>query len=217
MTTTTDTKNPYDALATQQATLPVDPLIKPATTPVITPDTKQEEVAIPVQNTVAHVPDGTNRFDTIIKVIVDIVARLSGQPSPTGKKLPTSWVSAENVHNQIEEWKKKVWDKLTGGLQHIGDSMEKLAWTAVNSAWTVIEKARDTAQAKAQLVVDAAKTAWASAVTMAKDTASNAVNTVKDTANNVVDTTKNATNTTAPTDTVAPTTPVVETATETVQ
>lgn len=200
MTTTQDTKNPYDALATQQATLPVDPLIKPATIPV----TNQEEVAIPVQNTVAHVPDGTNRVDTIIKVIVDIVARLSGQPSPTGKKLPSSWVSAEDVHNQIEEGKKKVWNKLTGGLQHIGDSMEKLAWTAVNSAWTVIEKARDTAQAKAQLVVDAAKqqaqgavdaakTVGQSAVTMAKDTATNAVNTVKDTANNVVDTTPHTT------------------------
>lgn len=53
-------------------------------TPTVAP------VATPAATTAPLAPhESTSLVDAIIKVIVDIIARITGRPSPTGGKVPT--------------------------------------------------------------------------------------------------------------------------------
>jgi len=62
--------------AAETTTPPSTPTVAPATT----------EVAATPQ-LAAH--ESTSLVDTIIKVIIDIIAKITGKPSPTGGKVPT--------------------------------------------------------------------------------------------------------------------------------
>jgi len=111
MTTTKNKNDPYSVLA-QEAQEPAAnavPVTTPST-PQATPTQKAVDAApIPVQNTSASVPDGQSWFDVVIKVFIDVLARIFGQPSPTGGKLPTL-----TTGKSINLPKGKVWNALSG-------------------------------------------------------------------------------------------------------
>ncbi len=204
MTTTQNTNDPYSVLATepQEAVVPAAPV---APVEKSTPTKKAEQAAdVSVQNTSASVPDGQSWIDVIIKVLIDVLAKIFGQPSPTGGKLPTL-----NAGKPVTLPQGKVWNTLSGWLAAVGNKLENVANNAVDVAKNVANNAKDTAtntanqavnlaKEQAQWAVDAAKVVGQSAVNVAKDsvwdvvdTAKNVASEAKDVANNAVDWAKN--------------------------
>lgn len=97
MANTTKTKDSYAVLENEKEvsqTQTAESTTQAAPAPAKKPENSQD---IPVQNATATVPDGTNWIDVIIKVIIDIIARLTGQKSPTGNKLPTAMIPQDKA------------------------------------------------------------------------------------------------------------------------
>jgi len=185
MTTTENTKDPYNVLA-QEAKEPIVTPVPVAPVEKSTPTEKAEEAApVSVQNTSASVPDGQSWIDVIIKVFVDVLAKIFGQPSPTGGKLPT--LNAKSI--AIPQW--KVWNTLSGWLTAVGNKLENVANSAVDSAKNVANTAKDAAMNTANQAVNVAKEQTQGALDTAKDVWQSAVNVAKDSVGDVVDTAKN--------------------------
>lgn len=72
-----------EAKAAPEAPKAAEPTATPSTPTVAT----QTPQATSTQQLAAH--ESTSLVDTIIKIIVDIIARITGRPSPTGGKVPT--------------------------------------------------------------------------------------------------------------------------------
>jgi hypothetical protein len=189
MTDTQNKKTPYTVLENNKGTV-----AKTQPKAVAKPSAKK---ALPqetpsVQNTQASVPDGQSVRDVILKVIIDIIARLTGQPSPTGGKLPT--LSKQSIQAKTDQAKQQVWSKLTGWFAAVGNKLETAAQTAVQSAGSVVQKAKDTASDTAHQAVNMAKEQTQWAVDAAKNIGQSAVNVAKDSVSDVVDTAKNVAN-----------------------
>jgi hypothetical protein len=90
MTDTEHKQNPYAILEQQQNPVADSPetINQTQISHTVSQNNKQEDTP-PVQNMQVSGADTHSIVDTIIKVVIDIVARLTGQPSPTGGKLPT--------------------------------------------------------------------------------------------------------------------------------
>lgn len=189
MANTPQTKDSYAVLENEQqiAENQAPATVEKAPAPQAAKKNEQDQ-NIPVQNTAASVPDNTNWIDVIIKVIIDVIARLTWQKSPTGNKLPTAMIPQEKA----QQVSKSLLGSVTGWLHKIWDSMEKMADTAVNSAWSVVQKAKDQAQSTVNQAVDAAKNQAQGAVDAAKVVGQSAVNVAKDSVSDVVDTAKEA-------------------------
>gem|GEM_PF-2187457 len=109
MTTTENKNDPYTVLAQESKETIVNPT-PAAPTQKSTPTEKAEQAAtVSVQNTSASVPDGQSWIDVVIKVFIDVLARIFGQPSPTGGKLPTL-----NGNKSTSLSQGKVWNTLSG-------------------------------------------------------------------------------------------------------
>lgn len=112
MTTTENKSDPYSVLAQEAKETPETavPVAEVSTTAQTTPAQKAVESAtVSVQNTSVSVSDGQSWFDVIIKVFIDVLARIFGQPSPTGGKLPTL-----NAGKSLVIPKGKVWNTFSG-------------------------------------------------------------------------------------------------------
>lgn len=210
MTTTENKNDPYSVLAkeSQEPVSNAAPVAAKAPTTQATPTEKAEQSAsISVQNTSASVPDGQSWIDVVIKVFIDVLAKIFGQPSPTGGKLPTL-----SVTKPVSLPQGKIWNTLSGWLAAVGNKLENVANNAVDSAKNVANNAKDAAvntagqavtiaKEQAQWAVDAAKVVGQSAVNVAKDSVSDVVDTAKnvaseakDAANSAVDSAKNVAN-----------------------
>lgn len=189
MTDTTQTQDPYAVLKDQQSATQKTTQVA-VSVQDISSSSMQENP--PVQNTNVHISDWQSIGDTIIKVIVDIIARITGQPSPTGGKLPT--LSQDELRQQTSAIKNKVWNTVTGWLANVGNKLENAANTAVQSAGSVVQQAKETAMNTANQAASVAKEQAQSAVDAAKVVGQSAVNVAKDSVSDVVDTAKNVAN-----------------------
>jgi len=189
MTTTENKNDPYTVLAQESKETIVNPT-PAAPTQKSTPTEKAEQAAtVSVQNTSASVPDGQSWIDVVIKVFIDVLARIFGQPSPTGGKLPTL-----NGNKSTSLSQGKVWNTLSGWLAAVGNKLENVANIAVDSAKNVANTAKDAATNTANQAVNMAKEQAQWAVEAAKNVGQSAVNVAKDSAGDVVDTAKNVAN-----------------------
>jgi hypothetical protein len=121
----TKPQSPYNMIDNDQQT-PNAVIQKQNNTPsqVENDKTVQEPARTDQSNTTQN---KNNIIDTIIKVAIDIIARLTGQPSPTGGKHPTT-------HNfSVPNILSKVWDK-----------MENFANQAVQKTQQSVQKTLDT-------------------------------------------------------------------------
>lgn len=105
--------------------------------------------------------EGQNYIDTTIKVIVDVIAKLTNQPSPTGNVHPTKHVTktdsksvkkdtktgAQATVSQTTQDMKKITDdgmkKATGFLHNLGDTLEKYADQAIKQADKWLKQANE--------------------------------------------------------------------------
>jgi len=126
----------------------------------------------PVGKTPVHGPNEESLIDTIIKVIIDILAKIFGQPSPTWGKNPTASASKVQIQDQVTAGKEKVWNTVTGGLGYLGNTMENIANSAVQKAGTTVKQTQEKMSNVAT-----------QATNMAKEQAQNAVNTAQNSVN----------------------------------
>ncbi len=177
MTENTNHKDPYTILAEEENKEGGKPESSPQEkTSTQAAQNNQDNQTAPVQSTKASVPDEQSFIDTIIKVIIDIIAKIFGQPSPTWGKNPTASVSKEKIEKQVAANKEKVWNKVTGWLGYIWNTMENVANSAIQKASTSIKKAQEQASNTANQAVNTAKEQAQSAANTAQD----AVNTTKE-------------------------------------
>lgn len=199
MADTNKTENPYQTLDKVQKS----EASKPKTTVKKEPSkaTAKQEAVPPVQDT--SVSSGQSIVDTIIKVAIDVVAKLTGQPSPTGGKLPTAPTTDVSQQNT-----NTVRSKITGELARVWDKLESAADSTIASAWSMVQKAKDTAvntagqavniaKEQTQWVVNTAKSVWSTAANIGKDTINSAVDKTKNTIDQAQEVTKKAIDTTS--------------------
>lgn len=99
--------------------------------------------------------------DTLIKVIIDIIARIGKLPSPTGNKNPTLKGKKINFSFNIKAEDlnpSNIVNKVANGVQNVSNTVQaatEKATTAVQQAQSFTENAVEKAQNVAQKAVEA--------------------------------------------------------------
>lgn len=89
-----------------------------------------------------------NYIDTTIKVIVDVIAKITKQPSPTGTVHPTQHVTKDDTKASKEKqtpWAKESANARTEDLKKAADDGIKKATGFLHNLWNKLEEYADTA------------------------------------------------------------------------
>ena len=89
--------------------------------------------------------EGQNYIDTTIKVIIDVIAKITNQSSPTGNVHPTKHVTKANTKKAAAEIAKDTVAQKTQDMKNVTDDGIKKATGFLQNLWNTLEKYADDA------------------------------------------------------------------------